>query len=71
MGRAVASDLAALAVIGEGRQGGLLVSEINGRPATDHPLVPYLVDAGFVASAMGFQVRRSRTPPPASARTAG
>jgi ATP-dependent Lhr-like helicase len=51
--REVAASLAA-------RSGGLLVSEINGRPAAEHPLAAFLVEAGFSASAMGFNVRRTR-----------
>jgi ATP-dependent Lhr-like helicase len=56
--RSVAAALADLARTGEGRQGGLLVAEINGVPAAAHPLAPFLEEAGFVASALGFQVRR-------------
>ena len=41
---------------------GLLIADINGVPAADHPLAPHLVDAGFSPSAMGFHVRRSATP---------
>ena len=37
---------------------GLLIGEINGIPAPDHPLAPFLVDAGFSPSAMGFHMRR-------------
>jgi len=55
-GRALARALAGLAR--EERRGGLLLAEINGRPTADHPLGPYLVDAGFHPSAMGFQMRR-------------
>jgi ATP-dependent Lhr-like helicase len=58
VGRAVAGQLAALALTGEGRGGGLLVAEINGAPAPAHPLAAFLADAGFVPSAMGLQVRR-------------
>jgi len=50
----VAEELAARALAGEG----LLVSEINGAPAHDHPLAAYLVERGFAASTMGFNVRR-------------
>jgi ATP-dependent Lhr-like helicase len=55
---------------------GLLIAEINGGPAAEHPLAPFLVDAGFSPSAMGFHVRRPPSPsvPPlaeASARRAG
>jgi ATP-dependent Lhr-like helicase len=46
--RAIATALARLA---------LLVHEINGLPAAEHPLAPYLVEAGFSPSAMGFQIR--------------
>jgi ATP-dependent Lhr-like helicase len=37
---------------------GLLIGEINGVSATQHPLAPFLVEAGFSSSAMGFHVRR-------------
>jgi ATP-dependent Lhr-like helicase len=56
-GRALAARLADLARPEEGR-GGLLVSEINGVPAHEHPLAPFLERAGFSPSAMGFQMRR-------------
>ena len=46
--RALAATLARL---------GLLVHEVNGLPAAEHPLSPYLVEAGFSPSAMGFQIR--------------
>jgi ATP-dependent Lhr-like helicase len=50
----------------------MLVAEINGRPADEHPLAPYLVEAGFHPSAMGYQLRRqpSLTAPADSARHA-
>ena len=57
VGRALASQLAAMAR-GEDRRTGLLISEINGKPAADHPLSPFLIEAGFNPSAMGFQMRR-------------
>jgi len=57
VGRALAARLATLARAEDGR-GGLLVAEINGTPAPDHPFAPYLADAGFSPSAMGFQMRR-------------
>jgi ATP-dependent Lhr-like helicase len=41
---------------------GVLVSEINGRPAADHPLAPFLVEAGFSGSALGFAVTRRYSP---------
>ena len=57
--RAVSNELAHLAHTGERRVGGLLVSEINGAPAAAHPLAQYLVEAGFVATALGFQRPRA------------
>jgi ATP-dependent Lhr-like helicase len=56
--RALATRLAAMAR-GEDGRGGLLISEINGIPPADHPLAPFLIDAGFNASAMGFQMRKA------------
>ena len=58
MSRALARRLAAIAR-GEDGRGGLLVSEINGIPTSEHPLAPFLIDAGFNASAMGFQMRKA------------
>jgi ATP-dependent helicase Lhr and Lhr-like helicase len=52
--RAVAAGLAELA-----RRDGLLLGEINGAPAGEHVLAAALAEAGFVASALGFSVRRS------------
>lgn len=34
---------------------GMLIEEIDGQVPTSHPLAPYLVEAGFLAGAMGFQ----------------
>jgi ATP-dependent Lhr-like helicase len=58
VGRALATRLAQLAGGEEGRLP-LLISEINGIPASDHALAPYLVEAGFGPSAMGLQLRRA------------
>ena len=55
--RALAAKLASLARDEEFRVA-LLIGEINGVPSSEHPLAPYLVDAGFSPSAMGFQMRR-------------
>ena len=55
---AIARPLAErLASVARG-EAGLLVSEINGIPAVEHPLAPFLVDAGFYPSAMGLMIRR-------------
>ena len=56
--RALGKRLAAIAR-GEDGRSGLLISEINGGPTADHPLAPFLIDAGFNPSAMGFQMRRA------------
>jgi ATP-dependent helicase Lhr and Lhr-like helicase len=67
VGRGVATKLAELARRGEGREGGLLIGDISGQPAATHPLAPFLAEAGFVRSALGFHVRRElhlhRRPP--------
>jgi ATP-dependent Lhr-like helicase len=55
-GRALAGALASLAR--DEQRGGLLVGEINGQPPAEHPLAPFLIEAGFNPSAMGFQMRR-------------
>jgi ATP-dependent Lhr-like helicase len=67
VGRALAARLAQLARPDEGGPG-LLVAEINGVPAADHPFAPFLVEAGFNPSAMGFQRRRQTAPLPTSGR---
>jgi len=36
----------------------ILIGDINGVPASEHPLAEFLLDAGFSPSAMGFQIRR-------------
>ncbi len=56
VGRALARALAARAR--DEQRDGLLLAEINGRPPAEHPLAPYLIEAGFNPSAMGFQMRR-------------
>jgi ATP-dependent Lhr-like helicase len=55
--RALAAKLAQLGRGEDGRMA-LLIAEINGLPAVEHPLASHLVDAGFSPSAMGFQIRR-------------
>jgi len=34
---------------------GMLIEEIDGAPPDNHPLARYLIDAGFIAGAMGFR----------------
>lgn len=56
-GRALAGALVAIAR--QEQRGGLLVADINGQDPALHPLAPFLIEAGFHPSAMGFQMRRS------------
>ena len=58
--RAVAERLYALATGGEAGRRGMLVGEINGISAQAHPIAPYLLDAGFVSGAMGYQAHPAR-----------
>ncbi len=59
--RAVAQQLAALAQAAQGeRHGGLLLSDVNGGPAQQHPLGLFLTEVGFVPSSLGFHLRRPR-----------
>jgi len=41
-----------------GARKAMLVTEISGKPTSEHPLAPFLIDEGFIATAMGFQLRR-------------
>jgi ATP-dependent helicase Lhr and Lhr-like helicase len=43
---------------------GLLIATINGVAVAESVMAPPLLDAGFVAGAMGFNVRRLLAPPP-------
>jgi ATP-dependent Lhr-like helicase len=61
--RALAGALADLAR--DEYRGGLLLTEINGEDPARQPLAPFLIEAGFHPSAMGFQMAK-HVPPPAS-----
>jgi ATP-dependent Lhr-like helicase len=56
---AVAGQLARWAQRPEVQREGLLLSEINGLPAREHALAPFLATAGFQASAQGFHFLRN------------
>jgi ATP-dependent Lhr-like helicase len=56
--RALAMELAAVAIRRQGTRSGLLIGEINGQAARDHYLARFLADAGFVETVLGFQMRR-------------
>jgi ATP-dependent Lhr-like helicase len=43
---------------GERGRGGMLIAQVNGVNVAEHPMARYLLDAGFVAGGMGFNVRR-------------
>ncbi len=57
--RELAKKVAEVAQKRQSRRSGLLISEINGQPARGHFLASYLLDAGFVDTALGFQMRRA------------
>jgi ATP-dependent Lhr-like helicase len=68
--RALANKLAEVALRRQSRRGGLLISEVNGSPAREHVVARFLQDAGFVDTALGFQMRRaSPTAMPSPAET--
>ena len=58
VGRALAARLAATRPGRTTAALPILIGEINGVPAPEHPLAEFLIDAGFSPSAMGFQMRR-------------
>ena len=53
--REVARKLASL--VNEGQRRAVFVAEVNGRPVAESPLAPYLAEAGFLGSAVGYQMR--------------
>jgi ATP-dependent Lhr-like helicase len=48
---------------GRGRNS-MLIASVNGVPVAEHPLARYLLDAGFQAAPVGFNVRRTLSPLP-------
>jgi ATP-dependent Lhr-like helicase len=55
VGRAIGRVLIERARAGGDSPRGMLIEEIDGAPASRHPLLPLLTEAGFVAGAMGVQ----------------
>ena len=55
VGRAIARVLIERARTGGDSPRGMLIEEIDGAPPSPHPITPLLVQAGFVAGAMGLQ----------------
>ncbi|WP_429629641.1 Lhr family helicase [Tunturiibacter psychrotolerans] len=45
-------------------RGGILIASVNGIAVAEHPMARFLLDAGFAAGAMGFNVRRGLPPLP-------
>ena len=58
--RELAKKLAELAIRRLNRRQGLLIGEINKAPAREHFLAPYLEDARFVNTVLGYQMRRTK-----------
>jgi ATP-dependent helicase Lhr and Lhr-like helicase len=46
----------------QNREGGMLISTVNGQPAGLSFLAPFLTDAGFQAAPRGFNLRRAPLP---------
>ncbi|MGE3706312.1 MAG: DEAD/DEAH box helicase, partial [Vicinamibacterales bacterium] len=69
VGRAVARvliDRARRPRAGEEAPRGMLIEEVDGRPPADHPLAPFLIAAGFLGGALGFQATYPRRAPAAT-----
>ena len=60
--RAAARELAHLALLRQSPRSGLLISEINASPAGEHLFGQFLIEAGFVPTALGYQMRRVHHP---------
>jgi ATP-dependent Lhr-like helicase len=68
--RSLSGRLAQLALERQARRTGLLIGTINEAPAREHFLARFLEEAGFINTALGYQMRRVtptvtpiRTPP--------
>jgi ATP-dependent Lhr-like helicase len=64
--RAVAQVLMARARSGGNGPRGMLLEDIDGQPAGEHPLAAFLTEVGFIRTAMGVQAVTSRLSPLAS-----
>jgi ATP-dependent Lhr-like helicase len=53
--RAIAESLAAL--VSGGSRRALLITEVNDEPVARTPIASFLAEAGFVPTAMGYQMR--------------
>ncbi len=50
-------------------EGGMLVTSVNGQAVAESPIARTLLDAGFIAAPMGFNVRRELPRLPVTAAT--
>jgi ATP-dependent Lhr-like helicase len=55
--RSIATTLATM--LTEGNRRALLITNVNDEPAARSPLAPYLAEAGFASTGMGYQLRRN------------
>jgi ATP-dependent Lhr-like helicase len=62
VGRAISRALIERARSGVDAPRGMLIEEIDGGPPATHPLSPFLIEAGFLAGALGYQARLLREP---------
>ncbi len=62
--RALAMKLGELALQFQSRRSGLLISRINSASALSHPISGFLVEANFVSTPLGFQMKRVAAPSP-------
>ena len=69
MGQAGAGRIGEAASDQSGRIG-MLITQLNGTPVAEHPMARALLDAGFQAAPMGFNLRRNLPPLPATMLTA-
>ena len=53
--RAIATLLAG--TVRDGKRRALLIARVNDEPVARSPLTPFLIDAGFAAGALGYQMR--------------
>src|SRR4051812_12805865 len=63
--RAMAHVLIDRARTGGDAPRGMLLEEVDGSPPSQHPMAPFLTEAGFISGALGFQAtfRRAQTRP--------
>jgi len=62
--QAVARMLVQLSASREEGRRGLLLADVDGLPASSHPAAPLFIEAGFISTAMGLQLRPPREPNP-------